>query len=47
MRRPYVLETNLLAGFDIDPAVIRKPAARKSDRVRAFHVNDREFQIAV
>ena len=47
MRGAYVVKANLLAGFGIDPAAIRKPATRKSDEVRAFGVDNREFQIAV
>jgi len=43
----YVVKANLLAGFDIDPAVIRKPTTRKSNVMRAFGVDNREFQIAV
>ena len=47
MRGAYVVKANLLAGFGIDPAVIRKPATRKSDGMRPFGVDNREFQIAV
>ena len=38
---------NSLVGFDIDPAVVRKTATRKSDNVRPCGVDHREFQIAV
>ena len=41
------MKANLLAGFDIDPAAIRKTATRKSDKMRPFGVDNREFQIAV
>jgi hypothetical protein len=37
----------LRVGFDIDPAAIRKTATRKSDKMRPFGVDNREFQIAV
>ena len=47
MRGAYVVKANLLAGFDIDPAVIRKPPTRKSNLMRAFSVDNREFQVAV
>ena len=47
MRRAYVVKANLLAGFDIDPAAIRKTVTRKSDKMRPFGVDSREFQIAV
>ena len=43
MRRADVVKAN----FDIDPAIIHKTARRKSDKLRAFGVDDREFQIAV
>jgi hypothetical protein len=43
----YVVKANLLAGFDIDPVVIRKTPTRKSDEMRPFDVDNREFQIAV
>ena len=46
MRRAYVMEANLFVGFDIGPAAIRKTATRKSDKVRPFAVDNREFQIA-
>ena len=41
------MKANLLAGFGVDPAIIRKTATRKSDRMRPFGVDNREFQIAV
>ena len=41
------MKANLLAGFDIDPTIIRKTATRKSDRMRPSGIDDREFQIAV
>jgi len=47
MRGAYVVKANLLAGFDVDPAAIRKTATRKSDKMRPFGVDSREFQIAV
>jgi hypothetical protein len=47
MRGAYVVKANLLAGFDIDPVVIRKTPTRKSDEMRPFDVDNREFQIAV
>jgi len=47
MRGADVVKTNLLAGFDVDPAVIRKTATRKGDRMRAFGIDNREFQVAV
>ena len=47
MCRADVVKANLLAGFDVDPAIIRKTATRKSDKMRAFGVDEREFQIAV
>jgi hypothetical protein len=34
-------------GFDIDPTAIRKTATRKSDRMCAFAVDERQLQIAV
>jgi hypothetical protein len=43
----YVVKANLLAGFGIDPAIIRKAATRKSDEMRPFDVDNRQFQIAV
>ena len=43
----YVVKANLLAGFDIDPMLIRKTPARKIDEVRPSNVDHREFQIAV
>ena len=43
----YVVKANLLAGFGVDPAIIRKAATRKSDGMRPFGVDDRQFQIAV
>jgi len=43
----YVMKANLLAGFGFDPAIIRKTATRKSDGMRLFGVDNREFQIAV
>ena len=43
----YVVKANLLAGFGVDPAIIRKTATRKSDGMRPFGVDNREFQIAV
>jgi len=46
MRGAYVVKANLLAGFDVDPAAIRKTATRKSDKMRPFGVDSREFQIA-
>jgi hypothetical protein len=42
-----IVKANLLAGFDIDPAVIRKPPTRKSNLMRAFGIDNREFQVAV
>ena len=39
------MKANLLAGFDVDPAIIRKTATRKSDKMGPS--GDREFQIAV
>jgi hypothetical protein len=47
MRRACVVKTNLPVCFDIDPAAILKTPTRKSDRVRPFAVDSREFQIAV
>ena len=47
MRRADVVKANLLAGFDVDPAIIRKTATRKSDKMGPSGVDDREFQIAV
>jgi len=47
MRRAYVVKAHLPAGFDVDPAVIRKTATRKGDKMRPFGVNNRELQIAV
>ena len=47
MRGAYVVKANLLVGFDIDPAAIRKTATWKSDSVRPFAVNNCEFQIAI
>jgi hypothetical protein len=47
VRGAYVVKANLLAGFDIDPAATRKTATRKSDKMRPFRVDNREFQIAV
>jgi hypothetical protein len=47
MRRTDVVKANLLAGFDVDPAVIRKTATRKGDKMRPFGVDNRKFQIAV
>ncbi|HEX4236599.1 MAG TPA: hypothetical protein VHZ64_01465 [Xanthobacteraceae bacterium] len=41
------MKANLLAGFGVDPAIIRKTATRKSDGMRPFGVDNREFQIAV
>ena len=41
------MKANLLAGFDVDPAIIRKTATRKSDKMGPSGVDDREFQIAV
>jgi hypothetical protein len=41
------VKPNLLAGFGVDPAIIRKAATRKSDGMRPFGVDDRQFQIAV
>ena len=46
VRGAYVVKVNRLVGFDIYPAVIRKMAARKSDRVRPIIVDNRELQIA-
>jgi hypothetical protein len=43
----YVVKPNLLAGFDVDPAIIREAATRKSDGMRPFGVDNRQFQIAV
>ena len=43
----YVVKANLLAGFGIDPAIIRKTATRKRDGMRPFGVDNRKFQIAV
>jgi hypothetical protein len=43
----YVVKANLLAGFGVDPAIIGKTATRKSDGMRPFGVDNREFQIAV
>jgi len=47
MRRADVVKANLLAGFDVDPAIIRKTATRKSDKMGPSGVDYREFQIAV
>jgi hypothetical protein len=47
MRRAYGVKANLLAGFDIDPAIVRKPTARKRDKMRPFQVDNRELQIAI
>jgi hypothetical protein len=47
VRWAYVVKANLLVGFDIDPAAIRKTATWKSDSVCPFAINNREFQIAV
>ena len=47
MHRAVVVKANLLAGFDVDPAIIRKTATRKSDKMGSCGVDDREFQIAV
>ena len=47
MRGADVVKTNLLAGFDVHPAVIRKTAARKGNKMRAFGIDNREFQVAV
>jgi hypothetical protein len=41
MRGAYVVKANLLAGFDIDPVVIRKTPTRKSDEMRPFDVDNR------
>jgi hypothetical protein len=41
------VKANLLAGFGVDPAIIGKTATRKSDGMRPFGVDNREFQIAV
>jgi len=41
------MKAHLLAGFGVDPAVIRKTATRKGDKKRPFGVNNRELQIAV
>jgi hypothetical protein len=46
VRGAYVVKANLLVGFDIDPAAIRKTATWKSDNVCPFAVNNCEFQIA-
>jgi hypothetical protein len=46
MRRADVVKANLLASFDVDPAIIRKTATRKSDKMGPSGVDDREFQIA-
>jgi hypothetical protein len=47
MRRVHLLKANLLFGFDIDPAAIRNPTTRKSDKARPLAVDDRKFQIAI
>jgi Flp pilus assembly protein CpaB len=47
VRGVSVVKANLFVGFDIDPAVIRKTATWKSDSVRPFAVDNREFQVAV
>ena len=47
MRRARVVKTDLLICFDIDPDAILKTPTRKSDSVRSFAVDRREFQIAV
>jgi hypothetical protein len=41
------VKANLFVGFDIDPAATRKTATWKSDGVRPFAVDNREFQVAV
>ena len=41
------MKANLLAGFDVHPAIIRKTATRKSDKMGPSGVDYREFQIAV
>jgi hypothetical protein len=43
----YEVKANLLAGFGVNPAIIRKTATRKRDGMRPFGVDNREFQIAV
>jgi hypothetical protein len=37
------MKVNSIVGFDIDPAVFRKTAARKGDKVRPFGVDNREL----
>jgi hypothetical protein len=46
-RISQAMKAHLLAGFGVDPAVIRKTATRKGDKMRPFGVNNRELQIAV
>jgi hypothetical protein len=41
------VKANLFVGFDIDPAATRKTATWKSNGVRPFAVDNREFQVAV
>ena len=43
----YEVKANLLAGFGVNPAIIRKTATWKRDGMRPFGVDNREFQIAV
>jgi hypothetical protein len=47
VRGTHRIKVNLGVGFDIDPTAIRKTATRKSDRMRAFVVDERQLQIAV
>lgn len=43
----YILKANLPAGFDIDPPVVRETTTRKSDPMRPFGVDKREFEVAI